>query len=474
MFEIQGRSTRKLIALALALLVLWGALSWLAAAYVTNKRIDKYVRAEQVFLDRQLLGIARDIDARLGMQLGVAELVARDERVIAFLSGEARHAVPRSGAQQAVLNRYLANLSASLASDVVWVLNDAGDCVAASNAHLSESFVGTHYSDRDYFQEMRTGKPGHQYAVGRRTDIPGVFFSVPVMLDGRFLGGVASKVDLPKLAPLVEQVNAFIVDENGVIILAHDKSQEMQSLPAAPVSLMSESVRLSRYKRADFPGLTLASWPDAAGLPLRRLGAQSEPVLLASRVLVSRDLEVYSYRKLSRYLDLKLEQNGIFLFLLLLGMLGVGSLCWKISHRHRQSQRQESAHLVRTIMESTSDGILVVDAYQKIVAFNQRFIEMWSVPPGLLAAGQIDALIAHVMQQADLSLNEVAKLADVLANPEVSGRGSVRLKDGRYIDCEAHSQKLGQRVIGRIWHFRDATPVSSVAPLPSNGNAVPE
>ncbi|SFN22684.1 PAS fold [Formivibrio citricus] len=460
MFGSQRGKTQKLLILAAMALTAWVALSWLFVSSFSRERIGKLVREELEVLNKQTDSLARDTDASLGFLLGVSELVARDERVIGLLSDVSVPAMRRQGARGerlAEINRYLANLSASLSADVVWITAATGDCVAASNAHLPESFIGTNYADRDYFQEARLGKTGQQYAMGRKTNIPGMFFSVPVMVKGRFVGTVTSKIDLPKLAHLVRHADAFVSDENGVVILANDKTMEMRTLPNAPVAHTTEAVRMARYKKMDFPGLDIAPWGSAEFPVLRRFGTETSPFLFSKRVLEGKDLEVHSYRRLPQIEVLNMEKRWLFSLLLATGLLLVAGFVWKFYHKHAKTRRVESALLFRSVMESTADGILIVDGNQRIAAFNQRFMEMWSVPPGLLAAGQTDALITHVMGRAELSLESLSLLSDVLANPRACGRETVQIKDGRIIECDAQAQMLEECVIGRVWRFRDVT-----------------
>lgn len=460
MFGAQGSKTRKLVILAGVALAVWILLSWLAVSSITRERTGKLVRNELELLDKQSSSLARDIDTSLDFLLGVSELVARDERVISLLSGSVASGEARqraTGERLGEINRYLANVSASLSADVVWVASASGDCVAASNAHLPESFVGTNYADRDYFQEAQEGKPGQQYAMGRKTNIPGMFFSAPVMVKGQFVGAVTSKIDLPKLAHLVGQADVFVADENGVIILAHDKSMEMRMLPNAPVAHTTEAVRMARYKKMDFSGLDIAAWGSADFPVLRQFRNETVPFLFSSRVLESKNLEVHSYRRLPQIEVLNAERRWLFMLMVAVGFLLASAFIWKVTHKHAKTRSVESALLFRSVMESTADGILIVDSNQRIAAFNQRFIEIWSVPANLLAAGQTDALIAHVMGRAELSLEALGLFSDILADPQASGRDTVQLKDGRVIECDAQPQRLGQRMIGRIWRFRDVT-----------------
>src|SRR5690349_5243362 len=59
--------------------------------------------------------------------------------------------------------------------------------------------------------------------------------------------------------------------------------------------------------------------------------------------------------------------------------------------------------VLQAILESTADGILVVDLDGKIVSHNRRFEEMWHLPPAFIAANNDAAgrrrLIQHVQAQ---------------------------------------------------------------------------
>lgn len=461
MLAEQGGIKRRPIFLVCILVVLWVCVSWFAVSSMFWSRTNDLVRYELDLLNNQTSGMARDIEARVGFLHGLSDLVARDARVISILSGSDSQASAKSTTRD--LNRYLANMSASLPVDVVWVTDAKGDCIAASNAHLPESFVGTNYADRDYFQEVRDGKPGQQYAMGRKTNIPGMFFSSPVLINGRFVGVVATKIDLPKFAHLVGQSDAFVTDESGVVILAHDKNMEMRVLPSASVMQTSELARMGRYKQAEFLQLKLAPWGDQNIPALHRLGNETVPILISNRVLEGKDLVVYRYRRLDQLKEIQQEKIWIFFSASLLGLLaGVGYI-WRYTHQQQQIKGTESSRIFKSLIESASDGILVVDGNRNIAAFNQRFIEIWSIPVRMLVPGGVDMMIAHAMEQTELSLENVAKLAALRTNISGSDSGVVQRKDGIWIEWDATAQESDGQYIGRIWRFREKKDEKSVS-----------
>src|ERR1700694_1128822 len=48
---------------------------------------------------------------------------------------------------------------------------------------------------------------------------------------------------------------------------------------------------------------------------------------------------------------------------------------------------EQSLSLLRATLESTADGILVVDNAGKFISYNQNFAVMWGIPESVLKAG---------------------------------------------------------------------------------------
>jgi PAS domain-containing protein len=55
--------------------------------------------------------------------------------------------------------------------------------------------------------------------------------------------------------------------------------------------------------------------------------------------------------------------------------------------------QERTISLLEATIESTADGILVVDLQSNVVAYNQRFAEMWRIPDELIARGDDEALL---------------------------------------------------------------------------------
>ena len=113
--------------------------------------------------------------------------------------------------------------------------------------------------------------------------------------------------------------------------------------------------------------------------------------------------------------------------------------------------------LLQATLDSTADGILVVDTGGAIAGFNDRFREMWGIPDHLLVIGKDSEAIAYVVDQLIDPQDFVAKLEELYTRPETESNDIIRFRDGRVFESYSRPQLVEARVIGRVWSFRDVT-----------------
>ncbi|HXM37540.1 MAG TPA: PAS domain S-box protein [Gemmatimonadales bacterium] len=113
--------------------------------------------------------------------------------------------------------------------------------------------------------------------------------------------------------------------------------------------------------------------------------------------------------------------------------------------------------LLRSTLESTADGILVVDLKGQVVSHNRRFEEMWHFPPALVAAGIDDRLLAHAQNQLANPAQFMDKVRELYANPGADSFDILTFTDGRVFERYSIPQRLDGEAVGRVWSFRDVT-----------------
>ncbi|QDW31329.1 EAL domain-containing protein [Arthrobacter sp. KBS0702] len=113
--------------------------------------------------------------------------------------------------------------------------------------------------------------------------------------------------------------------------------------------------------------------------------------------------------------------------------------------------------LLSATLESTADGILVVSAAGRISSVNNKFLSMWGIPRELVDAGDDEAVIGSVMGQLVDPDAFVEKVTALYADPDAESHDVLRFRDGRTFERYSRPQKVEDRVVGRVWSFRDVT-----------------
>ena len=329
---VQMITARVCVVLGLVIVV-WTACAWMIAGYHHDQRSVALFRRESQQVELQAENITRNLRRSLAYLHGIPAASAKDEDIRSPLRKFGADVQPSKLPKEiqrkmweadpvlAALNKFLTEEAQDLIVDDIHVVNAAGDCIASSNARTTQSFIGVNYADREYFQQAKTGQSGRQYAMGRITNVPGLYYSFPVMEDGHFLGAVIVKVSVPSLAYWIEDTNAFLADNDGVIVLARDKKLEMHTLPGATVSQLPEAQRMSRYKRINFESIHTNSYGDQRFPSLTQFESEHAPVLLASQSLTDDSIRVFVMRPMDGLTALNTDRFWLFWLLTAVGSL---------------------------------------------------------------------------------------------------------------------------------------------------------
>ncbi len=125
---------------------------------------------------------------------------------------------------------------------------------------------------------------------------------------------------------------------------------------------------------------------------------------------------------------------------------------------HAQAERalRQSEKLLRATLESTADGILVVNENGRVTHSNSRMWEMWHVPDELLATGDDAKLLAHAAGQLVDPEGFHAKV-EALHGSTDEDLDALDFKDGRVYERYSCPLVRDGKIAGRVWSFRDIT-----------------
>ncbi len=118
---------------------------------------------------------------------------------------------------------------------------------------------------------------------------------------------------------------------------------------------------------------------------------------------------------------------------------------------------RESVSLLRATLESTADGLLVVDLNGAITVYNERFVEMWRIPRHVMSSGNDADALRFVVDQLKDSRVFLQKVLELYATPDRESFDTIEFKDGRIFERYSRPQIVDGRSVGRVWSFRDIT-----------------
>ncbi|MFA9516041.1 PAS domain S-box protein [Halopenitus sp. H-Gu1] len=124
-----------------------------------------------------------------------------------------------------------------------------------------------------------------------------------------------------------------------------------------------------------------------------------------------------------------------------------------------EEKLEYQSSLLEAQMETTIDGLLVVDEDRTVASYNHRFVEMWEIPDEVVETNSdetlLDWIADHKLADPEAFLDLVE---DLYEHPDETSRDEVRLTDGRVFDRYS-APVIGDdgTNYGRLWVFRDIT-----------------
>ncbi|AYH43264.1 ATP-binding protein [Azoarcus sp. DN11] len=126
----------------------------------------------------------------------------------------------------------------------------------------------------------------------------------------------------------------------------------------------------------------------------------------------------------------------------------------KVEDTLEQTLEQTLSQL-RATLESTGNGILVIDWQGSITNMNRLFSGMWEIPEELLLERNDAAILEFIagrVVEPDLCRARLRATVDTAETEDL-----LRLTDGRVFECKSHPQYIGERIVGRVFGYSDIT-----------------
>lgn len=128
-----------------------------------------------------------------------------------------------------------------------------------------------------------------------------------------------------------------------------------------------------------------------------------------------------------------------------------------VARKLSEEKLRHNLSLTEATLDATADGILVIDADGAVSRYNKKFADMWGIPAEQLEYRQDEPILCCALTKLSEPEKFLAKVRKLYTNPETTSSDEVVLTDGRTFERYSLPQRLGEKIIGRVWSFRDIT-----------------
>jgi PAS domain S-box-containing protein len=116
-----------------------------------------------------------------------------------------------------------------------------------------------------------------------------------------------------------------------------------------------------------------------------------------------------------------------------------------------------SLAMLNATLEAATDGILVTDRKGHVTGFNQRFVELWRIPPKAMDSREHRQILEIQSEQFDAPQKFISRFDEIYESAPPETMDLLELADGRIFEQLTRIQIVDGQGLGRVWSLRDIT-----------------
>lgn len=117
---------------------------------------------------------------------------------------------------------------------------------------------------------------------------------------------------------------------------------------------------------------------------------------------------------------------------------------------------QKNETQLKSILDSTDNGVLVINEKGNVIFSNERFFDMWKVPQNIRDTKDDKRLLDSILEQLE-NPKDFIKKVNALYGSDKEDFEVIRFKDKRKFERFSKALINADKITGRVWSFRDVT-----------------
>jgi diguanylate cyclase (GGDEF)-like protein/PAS domain S-box-containing protein len=249
---------------------------------------------------------------------------------------------------------------------------------------------------------------------------------------------------------ITQLADAKRIVENSTTVLFR-----YQAEPGLPISYISDNVSKWGYTPEQFlasPAFHLALvHPDDLSQVAAWMTSLLAGIIAPSWLMFRVRFADGNYHWFENQISAIRDQGG--------GLAAFEGMLFDVTARKQAEDRFNFVNaLFVTATETSPNGFLVVGADRRILTCNQKFLEMWKIPPETGKTDLDEALLQAVGGNLKDPESFRAGLEHLYQHPEQEVQDEIEFKDGRVLERYSAALRLeNQQHPGRMFFFRDIT-----------------
>jgi PAS domain-containing protein len=138
---------------------------------------------------------------------------------------------------------------------------------------------------------------------------------------------------------------------------------------------------------------------------------------------------------------------------LLLGVSALSGVWFAVLWRRSEGRRC----VLLATLDAAADGIVAINNAGRIVAYNNKFAEMWPIPDSSMAQCDGEKAVAHILPRLKDPDSFLSLVMPLEVSPTTPRDAELECRDGRVLKRHAEPLLSSGKVVGRVCSFRDVT-----------------